>query len=137
MTLQAFELDDLKNRASLACKNAHAPYSRFTVGAAVIDRNAQVFAGCNVENASYGLTMCAERNAIAAAVAAGVVAGDLQLILIYTPGNRPAPPCGGCRQVIHEMMPAEATVVSCCDSAEQMKWSVAQVLPDPFRMEEM
>ena len=81
--------------------HAHAPYSRFTVGAAVLDDAGRIHAGCNVENASYGLTVCAERNAVAAAVAAG--AKSIRAVAIVTRMRRPpATPCGACRQVLAE-----------------------------------
>lgn len=131
------DLDSLKRSAGAASKNAHAPYSRFRVGAAVVDGKGRVFTGCNVENASFGLTMCAERNALAAAVAAGCVAGEFPLILIYTAGKKPAAPCGACRQVIQELLHSDAVIISCCDSEEQMEWTVDEVLPQPFRMEDM
>lgn len=128
-------MQKLKEHAQRACLNAHAPYSRFMVGSAVVDGQGRVFSGCNVENASYGLTMCAERNAIAAAVAAGVRVGELHSVLIYTPGDEPAAPCGACRQVIQEMMLPEAIVISCCDTETALQWTVEQVLPDPFRLD--
>ena len=136
MTSSVQDIGTLKDSAREASMNAHAPYSRFRVGAAVVDRTGRIFSGCNVENASYGLTMCAERNALAAAVAAGVGAGEIQLILIYTPGKRPASPCGGCRQVMQEMLPPDARVISCCDSEDEMNRTVEQLLPQPFRMED-
>ena len=73
-------------------ENAHAPYSRFTVGAAVRDEQGRVHVGCNVENASYGLTICAERNAVAAAVAAGARA--VRAVAVVTPTRPPGSPCG-------------------------------------------
>ena len=72
MTEKSVNIADLKSRAKLACDEAYAPYSQFRVGAVVSDEQGRVFSGCNVENASYGLTQCAERNAIAAAIVAGV-----------------------------------------------------------------
>jgi cytidine deaminase len=122
----------LKKIAQRAAGNAHAPYSHFPVGAAVISAGGQVYAGCNVENASFGLTQCAERAALTAAIADGVRPGDLQTLVIYMPGTSAHPPCGACRQVMHELMAADSTVVSCCDSDEVRRWNRAQYLPDPF-----
>lgn len=122
----------LKQRAQRAAGNAHAPYSRFPVGAAVISGAGQVYAGCNVENASFGLTQCAERAALTAAIADGVRPGDLQTLVVYTPGNTAHPPCGACRQVMHELMAADSTVVSCCDGDAIRRWNRAEYLPDPF-----
>jgi len=124
------ELNALKQLARSACDSAYAPYSNFRVGAAVADTSGGYFSGCNVENASYGLTSCAERNAIAAAVAAG--ADPLAIVLIYTPGQIAHPPCGACRQVMEELMEPDALVISCCDSDDHRQWTVREVLPSPF-----
>jgi cytidine deaminase len=89
-------------------KRAHAPYSRFSVGAAVLDERGRVHVGCNLENASYGLTVCAERNAIAAAVAAG--ARRIRAVAVASGARPPASPCGACRQVIAELGAADTEV---------------------------
>jgi cytidine deaminase len=86
-----------------ASGHAHAPYSKFHVGAAVLDEQGRIFGGCNVENASYGLTMCAERVAIGAAVAAG--ARKIAAVVVFTPTDTLTPPCGACRQVLNEFGP--------------------------------
>jgi cytidine deaminase len=130
MTDSGLDLQALKSRAQDACTAAYAPYSRFRVGATVVGEGGQIFSGCNVENASYGLTMCAERNAIAAAVAAGVK--SIQTVLVYTPGQQAHAPCGGCRQVMQELMGPMANVISCCDSEDVKEWTVAEILPHPF-----
>ena len=130
MTGQSVNISELKARAKLACAQAYAPYSQFRVGAVVSDEQGRVFAGCNVENASYGLTQCAERNAIASAVVAG--AGELFIILIYTPGEQIHAPCGACRQVIGEMLRPDGEIVSCCDSEAYEHWGKADLLPHPF-----
>jgi cytidine deaminase len=133
MTRSGSDLEEMKSAAERACAAAYAPYSRFRVGAAVRDASGRTFVGCNVENASYGLTQCAERNALAAAIAAGV--RDLRTILIYTPGERAHAPCGACRQVIGELMQADAKVVSFCEADEPRQWTVADILPEPFAAE--
>jgi cytidine deaminase len=86
--------------ARAASMNAYAPYSRFAVGAAVRAGDGRLFAGCNVENASFGLTICAERNAVFQAVAGG--ARNLVALALFTPTPEPASPCGACRQVLAE-----------------------------------
>ena len=94
---------DLMAEAVKARRRAHAPYSRFPVGAALLAADGRVFHGCNVENASYGLTVCAERNAAWKAVSEGATA--FEAIAITARDGRGAPPCGACRQVLHEFAP--------------------------------
>ncbi|WP_314626411.1 cytidine deaminase [uncultured Selenomonas sp.] len=95
-------MDDkaLVELAKKARANAYAPYSGFSVGAAVLAADGRVFSGCNIENASYGLTNCAERTAIFSAVAAG--ARELAALAVVADGELPCSPCGACRQVIAE-----------------------------------
>jgi cytidine deaminase len=119
----------LLDAARAASANAYAPYSKFKVGAAVLDSNGQIHSGCNVENASYGLTSCAERNAIATARAAGV--REMNAILIYVQGDKLFEPCGACRQVMLELMSGSARVYSETDR-EQRRWTVSDLLPEPF-----
>jgi len=94
------QIDRLVAAAATVRKMAHAPYSGYLVGAAVLGADGRVFTGCNVENASYGLSVCAERHAVAAAVAAGC--RDLAGVAVVTQSNPPAAPCGACRQVLAE-----------------------------------
>ncbi len=122
----------LKIHAKNAAFQSYSPYSKFKVGAAVLGEEGEIFAGCNVENASYGLTQCAERNAISAAIAGGLRAGTLMSLVVYTPGEHVCPPCGACRQVMHEMMAEESQVISCCDGDIYKTWSRKEYLPDPF-----
>lgn len=96
-------LERLVDAARLAQKHAHAPYSRFFVGAALLTSDGQIFVGCNVENASYPLSVCAERNAIAQMVVAGRT--DPVLCVVVGPIPSPVPPCGACRQVLAEFNP--------------------------------
>ena len=114
-----------------ASAHAHCPYSRFAVGAAVRAADGRMFTGCNVENASFGLTMCAERNAIFQAVAAG--AKDIVALAVYTPTSQPVSPCGACRQVMAEF--GAADVLSSCDGETTKRWTVAELLPDAFGLE--
>ena len=125
----------LKRRAARAAAHCYAPYSRFAVGAAVLSATGQVYGGCNVENASLGLTQCAERVALTAAIADGTPPGSVTTLVIYTPGTRAHPPCGACRQVMHELMAPDSLVASCCDSDEVRVWRRSEHLPDPFSPE--
>lgn len=122
----------LKSHAQNAAAQSYSPYSKFKVGAAVIGEEGEIFTGCNVENASYGLTQCAERNAISAAIAGGLRAGTLMSLVVYTPGEHVCPPCGACRQVMHEMMAEESQVIACCDGEIYKTWTRKEYLPDPF-----
>lgn len=118
--------------ARSASDNAYSPYSGARVGACVLDDNDNVYSGCNVENASYGLTQCAERNALAAAVSAGMQAGTAHTLLIYATGFEALAPCGACRQVMSELLADDALVISCHSETEYRSWSIAELLPDPF-----
>jgi len=94
------KIEDLLSAAKQARARAYAPYSRFAVGAALLTKTGQVFTGCNVENLSFGLTICAERNAVFAAVAAGE--REFVKIGIVADSKSPVTPCGACRQVLAE-----------------------------------
>jgi cytidine deaminase len=119
----------LEKAARAAARQAYAPYSKFRVGAAVLAESGKIYAGGNVENASYGLTICAERSALCHAVAAGERA--VRAVFVYTPTDRPTAPCGACRQVIHEFGPG-ATIVGFCDCAARLETTLAALLPDAF-----
>ncbi|NMB73825.1 MAG: cytidine deaminase [Myxococcales bacterium] len=120
---------ELIRRALEVRRNAHAPYSRFAVGAAVRCADGTIFTGCNVENASYGATVCAERNAIAAAVAAGK--RDFLALAIATVNAPPAAPCGLCRQVISEFSP-DLRLLLCNPRGDIMRTSLGRLLPLQF-----
>jgi cytidine deaminase len=112
---------------------AHAPYSRFQVGAAVLDEAGRIHAGCNVENASYGLTICAERNAVAAAVAAG--AKSLRAVAIVTRDRRPpATPCGACRQVLAEFASDDLPLLMAGPTGAAQEQRLGALLPQAFRL---
>ncbi len=115
--------------ARAAASRAYAPYSNFAVGAGLLTTDGRVFSGCNVENASYGLTICAERNVMFHAVAEGPL--DIALIAIYTPTPLPTAPCGACRQVIREFGP-NARIVCVCDGSDVVNTTLAELLPASF-----
>jgi cytidine deaminase len=118
--------------ARAASDNAYSPYSGARVGASVLDEDGRIHSGCNVENASYGLTQCAERNALAAAVNTGMQKGKARVILIYATGFDVLAPCGACRQVIAELMAQDALVISCHSETEYRVWSIGELLPHAF-----
>lgn len=120
----------LKAAAKEAYGRAYAPYSNFYVGAAALTAQGNIVQGCNVENASYGLTVCAERNCISHAVINGEQSFDM--IVIYTEQEKLTPPCGACRQVIAEFFEQSAPVIAINHKDEQQVWNVAQLLPDAF-----
>jgi cytidine deaminase len=119
----------LEKAAREAAGNAYAPYSEFPVGAAVVGASGKLYAGCNVENASFGLCNCAERTAIFTAVAAGEK--SIKAVAVYTPTPLPTAPCGACRQVINEFGP-EALVISICDTKNRIETSLTALLPGAF-----
>jgi cytidine deaminase len=119
----------LTKAARRAAGEAYAPYSGFAVGAAILTRSGKIFAGCNVENASYGLCNCAERTAIFSAAAAGE--RQVAAVAVYTPTRLPTMPCGACRQVIHEFGP-DALVISVCDSKAVIEARLPALLPAAF-----
>jgi cytidine deaminase len=128
------KLTELESVARAAAGRAYAPYSKFRVGAAVLGDSGKIHSGCNVENASYGLASCAERNAIFAAVGAGERA--IRAVVIYTPTPTATAPCGACRQVIREFGP-HAVVISVCDGADRLESTLAELLPRSFGPEDL
>ncbi len=130
MTITAPILVELKERARAAAQHAYAPYSGFCVGAAVLACNGEIHAGANVENASLGLAICAERNAVFQAVARGV--RRIEAVVVYTPTQVATTPCGACRQVLHEFGP-DALVVCCTDeAAAERRYALSELLPRAF-----
>jgi cytidine deaminase len=121
--------DPLERLARKALEQAYAPYSKFRVGAAIETVDGRRFFGCNVENASYGLTVCAERNAVAAAVAEG--ARHFTRVLIVSEQDPPAPPCGACRQVLIEF--GSELEVTAMGRTETRRWTLGELLPEAFR----
>lgn len=119
----------LQKAARAAAKSSYSPYSKFRVGAAVLAGSGKVYAGCNVENASYGLCNCAERTAIFTAAAAGERV--IRAVVVYTPTITPTAPCGACRQVINEFGP-DAIIISVCRSDERLDTTLPALLPLAF-----
>lgn len=125
----AAEFSELIDRASAARQNAHAPYSSYRVGAALRACNGAIFTGCNIENASYGATLCAERVAVAGMVALGL--RKLTAIAVFSDGEPLAVPCGICRQVLSEFAGSDAVVIAASPGAVRT-FSLGQLFPEPF-----
>lgn len=128
--------DELLKRAWEVMENAYAPYSKFHVGACVACRDGQFYCGANIENASYGLTSCAERNALFAAYSAGQRKEDIVALAIVSDGKRIATPCGACRQVIRELIPGGVPIYL-SSKAETMETDIQALLPMSFSDEDL
>ena len=124
--------EKLETAARKVMKNAHAPYSNFRVGAAILLTNGRIFPGCNVENASYGMTNCAERTAIFTAVAALGPKIEIEAVAVTNDHGVACSPCGACRQVIYEFGP-NATIYF-QGSAGPKQAHITDLLPEGFRL---
>jgi cytidine deaminase len=124
---------ELVRRAREVMQNAYAPYSKFHVGAAIEAADGTIHVGCNVENASYGLTICAERMAVGAAVAAGK--RSLKRVAVATAVEPPATPCGACRQLLAEFG-LDLEIVAVGPSSER-RWKLKELLPEAFTRESL
>ena len=114
-----------------AQKKAYAPYSQFRVGAALLTDGGRVFAGCNVENASYGLTVCAERTAAFKAVCEGE--RIFRAILLVSDSEEPVPPCGACLQVLAEFSGEDMTVISIGKKGDRAVYRLSELIPRAFK----
>lgn len=122
-------IQQLKGLAKASSQNAYCPYSNFRVGAALLGSSGKTYGGCNIENASYGVTICAERSALAAAVTDGE--SSIEAVLIYTPTPSPTSPCGACRQALNEFGP-NMTCFCVCDGTDQIQAKLSELLPSAF-----
>jgi cytidine deaminase len=122
------QYDELVEAASKAGRYAYAPYSKFSVGAALLTKSGKIFTGCNVENLSFGLTICAERAAVAAAISAGE--RDFAAIAVAADSDEPAVPCGACRQVLAEFNPS-LQIIAATVSGRTQEFSLSNMLPSP------
>jgi cytidine deaminase len=123
-------MQDLFDAAKAARANAHAPYSRFPVGAALRTASGAIFAGANVEVASFPEGWCAETSALGAMVAAGE--RDLREVVVIAEHPEPITPCGGCRQRLAEFGTASTVVIACDESGERARWTLGELLPAAF-----
>ena len=124
--------EQLLQHAADVRENAYAPFSKFFVGAALVTADGKLYTGCNVENSSYGLSICAERNAIAGMVAAE---GKTDIKRIAVVANRLASPCGACRQVIVEFGDEIEVISASAKDLEQIsRWQITDLLPAHFKL---
>ncbi len=122
--------EELIKLAEEASKNAYVPYSKFPVGACILTENDKIFTGCNFENASYGLTICAERNAVGSAIAAGE--RKIKAIAIFSPNMQNCTPCGACRQVLSEFQSDNGLdVITLCSDGIRVH-TINELLPEGF-----
>jgi cytidine deaminase len=131
MELASATVERLLESARRAQRNAYAPYSRFPVGAAVLAEDGRIFLGCNVENSSFGLTVCAERNAVAAAVVAG--ARPVAAAVVANQAN--IVPCGACRQVLAEFGAEMPVILASATQVGHTLTPLSELLPAAFRFE--
>lgn len=125
-------MDSLSEVARRSASNAYCPYSNFPVGAAVLLNDGDIFSGCNVENSSFGLTICAERNALFQAIARKGSSAKILKLIIFTPTPAPTVPCGACRQVIQELAP-DAVIECICNGEGRIQSTISEIFPQPFR----
>ncbi len=123
------DINELINKAKNAREHSYSPYSGFKVGAALKTKNEMVFTGCNIENSSYGLSICAEQEAIFKAISAGE--RDLDTIAVVTDSDKLTTPCGACRQVMWEFS-KDMTVVVANLKGEKKEFKIKELLAHPF-----
>ena len=127
--------DELLNEAKKVSENAYTPYSKFKVGACALFESNKRYIGCNVENASYGLSLCAERNAIANAISNGEKT-KIKAIAIYSPNQSDCLPCGACRQWMSEFSAKDAVVILNNKNNENYTLAMSEIFPYPFKIDE-
>ncbi|MCH1624973.1 cytidine deaminase [Fredinandcohnia quinoae] len=129
------KIEELIVEAKKAREKAYVPYSQFKVGAALLTKDGKVYHGCNIENAAYSVTNCAERTALFKAYSDGVK--DFTAIAVVADTERPVPPCGACRQVIAELCPSDLKVYLTNLKGDIQELTVAELLPGAFTAEDL
>src|SRR5574344_885865 len=122
--------DELIKKAKDVSKNAYSKYSHFSVGACVVGESGETYSGCNFENASFGLTICAERNAIGSAIANGEK--SIKAVALYSPNSEDCLPCGACRQVIWEFCKDDVIIITEVSGKPKIR-SIKELLPLGFK----
>lgn len=129
------DLNQIIEEAKVAREKAYVPYSNFKVGAALVTADGKIYHGCNIENAAYSVTNCAERTALFKAYSDGNTKFDKLVVIADT--ERPVPPCGACRQVISELCPKDMTVVLTNLKGDVQEITVEELLPLAFSSEDL
>ena len=125
--------EELMNKAIEVSKNSYSPYSNFAVGACVLTDSGKIYTGCNFENSSFGMTICAERNAIGSAIADGEK--KIKAVAIYSPNQDNCVPCGACRQVMHEFCEDDSNVDVVLKNGQDLRiYTLAELLPESFNL---
>ncbi|MBQ8458716.1 cytidine deaminase [bacterium] len=124
--------EELMEKAIEVSKNAYAPYSKFAVGACVLTESGKIYTGCNFENSSYGMAICAERNAIGSAIADGE--NKIKAVAIYSPNQDNCTPCGACRQVLHEFCENDELDVIVKVGSDIKVYKLSYLLPESFSL---
>lgn len=126
----------MKERLATLINNAYAPYSNYKVASAVITNDNHVFMGVNVENASYGATICAERNAINSAISHGYKKGDFKELYVMVESSKLAFPCFICRQTINEFFDHDATLIL-MNASEERRYKIKDIINNPFGQDDL
>ncbi|WP_449620616.1 cytidine deaminase [Robertmurraya sp. Marseille-Q9965] len=129
------KLEDLIAESKVAREKAYVPYSKFKVGAALLTEDGKVYHGCNIENASYGMTNCAERTALFKAISEGDK--NFTMLAVVADSDRPVPPCGACRQVITELCPKDMKIVLTNLKGDIKELTLEELLPGAFSPEDL
>lgn len=124
--------EEMIKLAEEASKNAYAPYSKFAVGACILTENDKVFTGCNFENSSYGLAICAERNAVGTAITSGEK--KIKAVAIYSPNMDNCTPCGACRQVLNEFKSDKGIDIIVKIGSNIKVYTIDELLPESFNL---
>lgn len=125
--------EELMNKAIEVSKNSYSPYSKFSVGACALTESGKIYCGCNFENSSFGMTICAERNAIGSAIADGE--RKIKAVAIFSPNQDNCLPCGACRQVMHEFSSDDKEFDVIVKNGENLKiYKLVQLLPEGFNL---
>ena len=131
------EQEKLIEKAIQASKNSYSPYSNFPVGAALLTKDGKIYQGCNIENASYGLSNCAERTCMFTAYADGIRKDDIVAFALYSPKDHMVSPGGACRQVMVELLPKDCPVYIVYGNKQYVKTNVEQLVPYSFSNEDL